>query len=110
MLDNNIEVSCYTCRFFINTQHDAMLEFVLEDVETRSKRGQSYGETLWDMLKNAVENEPNVRVKEYSVYGHISYVLEADTIDKLTYYTNICSVVVNRWICKYRINHMRKGK
>jgi hypothetical protein len=119
-MKSTIDVVCYQALFFVETVHGSQLEFVLDDADKRARRPTraelhpsaltftSYTETLWDMLSAEFKKAQDVRVREKSEYGGVSFLLEAPTVDALQRALARCEKVVQRWVNKYRINHMKE--
>jgi hypothetical protein len=116
---DTIEPICYQVWFSVNTVHGSMLEFVLDDADSRAKRPTraklhpsartftSYTEALWDMLAAEFKKAKAVRVLEKQEYGDVSFLIETDTPKTLEQAYRRSAKVVQRWINKYRINGMK---
>lgn len=105
----SIRVTSWSAWFSVDTVHGDRLEFVLGFNEERLHHDQDhYSDVLWDMLRDALKSEANLRVGEKQMYGDVSFQLVSDYKEYLSRGLAICDKTVKAWINKYRVNNMKE--
>lgn len=120
----SISLNSFTCSFSIETKFGSHLEFVLLKARERNpgtgpKRwlynsGVSnpelieceYYEILWNMFRKELQRS-KVSVDDCQIYGGISFVLRAGSIEDLFSGLATCKKVVSKWMKMYNIDKMK---
>lgn len=103
-----LDTTHYVAWFNVETVHEHLLEFVLNDAEQRNgKEHGHYSGELSKALRQAFESSDSVWHVEEQGYGYISHAIAADSWPQLNEALSICEGVVIAWAQKYNVEGMK---